>query len=180
MSTRTFEPGTVLIAHPELQDPFFGQSVILVLARGEDGGVIGANISGAPLKGPLFEGGPMPAPALLMLHAAKDSVESSRPLSATGYAVTALYPTAEGGIEPAGLLAKKPANAMVFLGYAGWGAGQLEAESQMGMWMPATMSLDDLIQAPSAERWTRAATAAGLIEPAAAAPAKPDSKPPTP
>lgn len=180
MSKVNFEPGTLLVAHPGLTDPAFGQSVILVLARGEDDGVIGANIAGNPLKGRLFEGGPMEAPLPLLLHETKENATTSRPLGDTGYAVTALFPTEDGRFEPAGLIAKKLDKSMFLLGYAGWGAGQLENEAQMGVWTPTKLSLDELMKTPSAERWARAATEAGLIAPEATAAAKPSDKPPTP
>ena len=175
MTSKDFQPGTLLIAHPQLDDPSFGRSVILVLARGEDDGVIGANIAGPALKGRLFEGGPMQAPLPLLLHEVKEGVASSRPLGDSGYAITALFPTEAGKFEPAGLIGKKLDKSMFFLGYAGWGAGQLENETQMGAWTPSKLTLDELMQTPAADRWTRAAADAGLI--ASVAPAV---KPPTP
>ena len=91
MADQTIEPGTLLVAHPELKDPIFGKSVILVLAAGEGQGTIGVNLA-AQVKGRLFDGGPCDSPAPILLHEAKEGTAESRPVGATGYAITGIFP----------------------------------------------------------------------------------------
>ena len=55
-----------------------------------------------------------------------------------------------------------PPNALVALGYAGWGAGQLEAELAQNSWL--TVPADDaiLFRTPLAERWQAATRGLGF------------------
>jgi putative AlgH/UPF0301 family transcriptional regulator len=178
-----FKPGAIFAAHPDLEDPVFGRSVMLVLSGGEGQGTIAVNLAGPALSrdGKVLDGGPESSPVLLMLHN-RAGHEPSQPVGETGYFLTALGPDAAGKLQPADLLENRPEKFHLFDGYGGWSLGQFAHERSAGAWAPVSTSLDALISAPREQRWTLAATSAGLIEPAAPqekAPATP-AKPPKP
>jgi len=55
-----------------------------------------------------------------------------------------------------------PAQALVALGCAGWGAGQLEQEIAENSWMTAPADADLLFRAPLEQRWQAAAGLVGV------------------
>jgi putative transcriptional regulator len=155
-------PGMLLVARDQIQDPRFRETVVLVLQH-EPRGTVGL-ILNRPSRLPLAEavpdqqelnkttvtlsyGGPVAPEALLVLVAAGENP----PIPAL-QVFGSLYVT---GIEPltAWLAPGRPAaNYRVFLGYAGWGTGQLDREMQAGAWQvlpadaqqPFTNQLDSL------------------------------------
>ena len=57
---------------------------------------------------------------------------------------------------------KGPENAIVTLGYAGWGAGQLESELAANTWLSGPASSKIVFEIPSDERWLAAAALLGV------------------
>ena len=55
-----------------------------------------------------------------------------------------------------------PQVALVALGYAGWGAGQLEAELQVNSWLTVDANESVLFDLPYAERWQAAVRLLGI------------------
>ncbi|MDH5727845.1 MAG: YqgE/AlgH family protein, partial [Gammaproteobacteria bacterium] len=55
-----------------------------------------------------------------------------------------------------------PDRVLVALGYAGWGAGQLENEMMANAWMSGPADLDIIFDLPVDERWQAAATHLGV------------------
>ena len=55
-----------------------------------------------------------------------------------------------------------PSRYIVALGYAGWGAGQLDQEMTGESWFPATCSADILFDVPAEKKWAAAYAAAGV------------------
>lgn len=53
-------------------------------------------------------------------------------------------------------------HALVALGYAGWGPGQLEQEMTHNAWLCTPFDPDILFQTPSEQRWTAAAALLGV------------------
>ncbi len=59
-----------------------------------------------------------------------------------------------GSMEVLRRLAERPPQDLrVFLGYAGWGEGQLELELAQGTWLVAPLSLDVVFDVPADEMW---------------------------
>ena len=155
-------PGMLLVARDQIQDPRFRETVVLVMQH-EHQGTVGL-ILNRPSRLPLAEavpdqqelnkttvtlsyGGPVAPESLLVLVAAGET-----PPTPALQIFGSLYVT---GIEPlaAWLAPGRPAaDYRVFLGYAGWGTGQLEREMQTGAWQilppdaqqPFTSQLDSL------------------------------------
>jgi putative transcriptional regulator len=134
--------GQLLVATPPLADPNFDGSVVLLLEHGEDGalGIVINRPSDASLATVLpewyahasepavvFSGGPVAPEAVIAL--ARGGHEG-----AIGWvSVLGEVGTVDVGGEPADL--DFPLDALrVFVGYAGWAAGQLEDELAHEAW----------------------------------------------
>jgi len=142
-AAETEAPAIFLIAKPELQDPNFAQSVVLVIFP-KDGGPIGVILNrptrltlqeGFPdqpqLKArtdPLFFGGPVQAGGLMFLFRGSSDTERAFPV------VGDLYLGADSGLLARLLTQKSAAVQRFFLGYAGWSGPQLEREIALGAW----------------------------------------------
>jgi putative transcriptional regulator len=57
---------------------------------------------------------------------------------------------------------KAPEKFIFALGFAGWGANQLEEELMMGSWLVAPADLDVIFHMPVIERWRAAASLIGI------------------
>ena len=141
--------GQLVVATPQLGDPNFARTVVLLLQADEDDGALGLVLNRptgtevgevlpdwAPLAaGPpvVFTGGPVQPNAAICLGrgrldgtaVASFSVLEGVPGTSVG---TVDLDAAPQDVLPA------VAQVRVFAGYAGWGAGQLEAEVEEGAW----------------------------------------------
>lgn len=135
--------GSLLVAHPNLLDPNFRRSVLYVSAHDPEDGALGIIInrpldrqvadlvSDSPPGGlggvPVFLGGPVGNNQLMF--AALEWQQGHLNLNHN-----------VGLLEAGERLTSDPASIRAFVGYAGWGAGQLEAEMQQQSWVvqPAT------------------------------------------
>ncbi|MFN2469164.1 MAG: YqgE/AlgH family protein, partial [Gaiellaceae bacterium] len=134
--------GRLLVASPALFDPNFRRSVVLVTEH-EAEGAMGLVLSrpapatvaeAAPSLEPLVEpdavvhvGGPVQPEAVLVL------AEFEAPEDSAGL-VLGDVGFVRGDFDPA-LAATSIRRARVFAGYAGWSAGQLEAELEEPSWL---------------------------------------------
>ncbi|MFC4589273.1 YqgE/AlgH family protein [Sphaerisporangium corydalis] len=142
--------GGLLVATPLLDDPNFRRGVVLILEHDEDGGTLGVMLNrpsevtvtqvlpswDALVTGPpvLFEGGPVQTDSALALASVPSGEEPLgwRRLHAGSSAVSKL-----GTVDldaPPEILAGEITQMRIFAGYAGWTAGQLEAEIREGSW----------------------------------------------
>ncbi len=129
--------GSLLLAHPSLRDPNFRRAVVLMSVHNAEGamGVVlnrplgrrlgeltGEFALGELASVPLFTGGPVQTEQLLLV---------------------AWQPHDEGfrvhfGVEPdraTQLMTEEGTQLRGFLGYSGWGAGQLEKELTQNTWI---------------------------------------------
>ncbi len=145
------EAGRLLVATPELVDPNFERTVVLLLDVDEDGSL------GVVLNRP----SPVPVGEILTawsgLVAEPDVLFQGGPVSTdSALAVARLAPGAPGGPEdpegpvgfrrlydrtgiidldaPTELFGTVLAGLRIFAGYSGWGSEQLEAEIEEGSW----------------------------------------------
>lgn len=147
--------GSLLLAHPQLRDPNFRRTVVLMSAHDTNGamGVVlnrplgrhlgelnGEFALGALASVPLFTGGPVQGEQLLLV----------------GW-----QPQTDGfrlhfGIEPeraTELVAGEGVQVRAFLGYSGWAGGQLENELKLNTWIVTDVPADLLSRAPGGEMW---------------------------
>ncbi len=147
-------PGKFLIAHRSLLDPNFTRTVVLLVRYGEDGamGLILNRPTKVPLSraldglkdaksrsDPVYLGGPVEVGGVVALLRSRDKLTDARHVFADIYLLstkTSLERALAAGADSGGLRA--------YLGYAGWGAGQLDHEIELGSWLvwrgdPATV-----------------------------------------
>lgn len=155
--------GRLLVASPDLTDPNFAHTVVLLLAHDDREGALGVVVnrpSEVEMAGALRGWGELAAPPSYVFVGGP--VE---PGSVIGLART----RADGeGVDPvldgAGVLdlARPPeeldadiVRIRVFAGYSGWGAGQVEMEIAAGGWFVVGATPDDAFSDEPGELWSR-------------------------
>ncbi|MBB6431167.1 YqgE/AlgH family protein [Algisphaera agarilytica] len=148
--------GKLLLASPEMGDPNFARSVILIVQHGPDGalGLVLNQPTGAAVGDvlsamgddaevdcgvdePLYRGGPCDGP-LMVLH--QDPVHAQELVTDGVY-----FASEREYVEPALSGAVSPVR--FYAGYSGWGAGQLEGELAQSAWSVMDASLDAVFPA---------------------------------
>lgn len=165
----------LLIAMPALADGNFRQTVTYLCEHNEQGALglivnrpldltlgdllhqIGLEPANAAIAAqPVHAGGPVQDNAVLILHRPLGRWDST--LAVTGdIGLT-------GSMDLLATIARGsgPGDYLVCLGYAGWGAGQLEQELADNAWLTASAQSDLLFELPVAERWRAAAASIGV------------------
>jgi putative transcriptional regulator len=163
-----------LIAMPGLEDPNFFHSVTYICEHGDEGamGIVINQPSDLTLRTvlehmqieaddtceriPVFNGGPVQPDRGFVLHPPGASWSSSVQVADT-VAVTTSRDILEAMARHEG-----PEHCLVALGYAGWGAGQLEQEIAGNAWLTTPADPDILFTLPAPDRWQAAATRLGI------------------
>jgi putative transcriptional regulator len=161
-----------LIAVPQLMDPNFRQSVVLLLQQGEEG-AMGLVINrdsplllrdlcrdqkivyrGRPGK-TVRSGGPVQPEQGIVLYGpehedidGQEVIEGLR-VSASTETLQQLCDLSEGRFQ-------------CYSGYAGWGPGQLEREIREGSWIVAPADPCLVLDAPSDDVWQRSLNGIGI------------------
>lgn len=150
--------GQLLIASPRLMDPNFVRSVVLMVQHGEEGALglilnrpLEITIASAweqasedpcPATGVLYQGGPCEGP-LMVVHTNEDLAQM--------HVLPGVYfSTQKEAVEQ--LVMVEPGPRKFFVGYAGWGPGQLEGEIEDGGWLTAPATPQNCF-ADSDELW---------------------------
>ena len=146
--------GSLLLAHPALKDPNFRRSVVLMSAHSEEGAM--GVVLNRPLKKKLgdLKGGPDLGPLL------QAPVFTGGPVQTDQLILVAWQYREDGfrlhfGIDPdkaRELLLEEGTLVRAFMGYSGWGAGQLETELSADTWI-VTEAPADLFSQPEEELW---------------------------
>lgn len=154
LDLHTFEP-SFLIATPQLQDPHFHQTVVLLVeynAQGAFGLIINRplnvtlaavqskKVAIAPeyLESPIWYGGPVgPNDVLCLYH-----VEHTHVPGDTGVTEEIAVAPAESLILQSATRPPQPDTFRVMAGHAGWGAKQLDEEISGGAWLVAPITTD--------------------------------------
>jgi len=155
--------GQFLLAEPALDDPNFFRTVVLLLSHDKEGAVglvinrpISATLDQAVPgflgteagKIPLRIGGPVEPNRLFIINesfSANSSWEGGAFLSTHGDYLLNAWPKLDVLERPKVLL---------FAGYAGWGAGQLEAEIDSESWKVIPAKLEDIFHEAPSDLWT--------------------------
>ncbi len=164
-----------LIAMPNLADANFARSVTLICEHTEEGsmgiminrlidlhlGDIFSQLGIAPDKArhadtAVFLGGPVQNNRGFVLHEPLGEWEST--LSVTDkFGVSTSRDILEAIAENRG-----PEKFIVALGYAGWGAGQLEHEITENSWLSGPANREIIFELPVEQRWKAAASLVGV------------------
>ena len=152
--------GQLLVAAADLIDPNFKRAVVLVTEHGDDG-ALGLVLNRpaettvadavAPLASlvdevePVYVGGPVEPGSVIVLAEFDDPDDAA----ATIFEDVGFVP----GDADLDAVASSISRARVFAGYAGWGAGQLDAELEAEGWIVEPATRDDVF-GPCDELWS--------------------------
>lgn len=165
----------LLIATPRLRNSMFERSVIQLCQYDNDGAMglmincqaelsLGDVLRQMQLESSLDEilslpvliGGPLQPERGFVLHGGTGTWESSFRISPR------LMITTSRDILAAMAVGEGPADALVVLGYSGWGPGQLESELRDNAWLTAPADTRLLFATPLENRWQAAAASIGI------------------
>lgn len=164
-----------LIAMPQLEDPNFHHTASYVCEHNDEGAM--GLIINRPMDlmmdevldhmeipveddelahTPVYFGGPVQQERGFVLHTPGGDWEATLQISDDVALTTSrdiMEEIAQG---------KGPEHFLIALGYAGWGAGQLEQEIVENTWLHGPANTHILFELPSEERWSAAAAAIGV------------------
>lgn len=160
--------GRLLAATPQLGDPNFRRTVVLIVEDDPDEGTLGVVLN-RPTEVPLdqvlepwtplasgpqvvFRGGPISPSSALALALVQGSDEPVGWRSLDGTPLMSRIGLVDLGAPPE-LLAGGITSMRVFAGYAGWGAGQLRDEIADGAWFLLPGDPADAFAADPARLW---------------------------
>jgi putative transcriptional regulator len=164
-----------LIAMPHMADPNFAQTVTYLVEHNEQGamGLVINRPNGLNLADvleqlrpdepppalcqslPIFAGGPVQTDRGFVLHPAEHSFQATLALGELALSTSqdALFAIADGS---------GPSKHLITLGYAGWEAGQLEAELADNAWLTCPADSTILFDTPFDQRLSAAAARLGI------------------
>ncbi|HEC29780.1 MAG TPA: YqgE/AlgH family protein [Gammaproteobacteria bacterium] len=175
MDTTTNLTNNYLIAMPQLNDPNFYHTATYICEHSNDGAM--GMVINRPLdlsltevleqmnicvqdeslaEVPVYSGGPVQEERGFVLHRPANKWESTVTITSELAITTSkdiLMNIAEG---------KGPEQYLVALGYAGWGAGQLERELSENAWLCGPADLSIMFKEPTGKRWEKAAQLMGV------------------
>ena len=164
-----------LIAMPGLADSNFYHTVTYICAHNEEGAM--GIVINRPLELtlnevleqmnitthsdliahiPVYQGGPVQADRGFVLH---------QPIRKWDYSIeicNAIGIATSRDILKAIANGEGPENSLVALGYAGWGAGQLEREIRDNVWFNAPADISIIFKTPTEHRWEAAVALTGV------------------
>lgn len=174
MTDARYLGGSLLLAMPGMGDPRFDHAAIAMCVHDANGALgigiatqhpdvrlhalladIGIDPGLAP-DAPIHLGGPVEPQRGFVLHSADWSVPGTLPVSGE-WSLSASLEVLRAIASGTG-----PAQWLVALGYAGWGAGQLEGEMRQHGWYAATGRARVLFDTPHERRWEMAWRADGI------------------
>lgn len=180
MQPSTSEPfdltGKLLIAMPGMGDMRFQAALILVCAHSDDGAMglivnkptadvrlfdlfeqLSITQTDAATDQPVHIGGPVEHARGFVLHGTDYESPVNTLQVPGGFGMTATQDVLEAMAQGQG-----PDRALVMLGYAGWGAGQLEDELAQNGWLTCEASERLVFDTPDARKWEAALTSLGI------------------
>lgn len=167
--------GQLLIAMPQLQDTRFERSVIYLCVHNEDGAMglvvnrlsedltfpelleqVGVELKPETVSMPIHIGGPVETGMGFVLHTndyeQANTIKVNDSISLT-HTVEILKDIADG---------QGPRQAMLALGYAGWGAGQLDDEFQENSWLSVPADEALIFEGSQQDKWQRSIAKLGV------------------
>jgi putative transcriptional regulator len=167
--------GQLLVAMPQMADPRFARSVVYLCAHSADGAMglvvnrlidsltfrslleqIGVEQAVVTDDMPVHFGGPVESSRGFVLHTA-DYVQDSTLVIEDDIALTATIDVLKAIARGQG-----PQRRVLALGYAGWGAGQLDAEIQANGWLLVPADVELVFGIDNDTKWERAIAKIGI------------------
>jgi putative transcriptional regulator len=182
-AARGFLDGQMLIASPGMQDERFSRSLIYICAHSSEGamGIVvnqpaphisfpdllvkldvipkAEKIQLPPAAGEVtvLKGGPVETERGFVLHSADFFIENSTLPIDEGVCLTATLDILKAIARGDG-----PASAILALGYAGWGAGQLENEIQQNGWLHCAADAELIFGSDTDQKYQKALRKIGI------------------
>ena len=167
--------GQILVAMPQMDDPFFARSVVYLCSHSSEDGAMGlivnktldlltidqlyAQLEIEPVMQsaqPVHFGGPVAPGQGFVLHSADYRDEGTIGIGEE-FAMTATVDILRAKGNGAG-----PRRSLVVLGYAGWGPGQLDAEIQANGWLLVAADTGLVFDTDDDSKWQRALAKLGI------------------
>jgi len=167
--------GHLLVAMPQMEDPRFARTVVYVCAHSDDGAMglvinrlidsmrfdslldhLNLDVNMSPPDLPIHFGGPVESSRGFVLHSS-DIVQESTLLIDDTVALTATTEMLEAIANDRG-----PERCVLALGYAGWGAGQLDQEIQENGWLLVPADDQLIFGRDNEAKWEGAMTKLGI------------------
>mgnify|MGYP001304697482 CR=1 FL=1 len=165
----------LLIAMPNLSDPFFSQAVVYICEHGKNGafgiiinkkyrdlrlnsffnGLVTLNNQFRKYENTVYFGGPVLFEKGLVFHKDGTKLEESIKISDSAYITSNLNILKQ-------LDDVRDPNFKLVLGHAGWSEGQLENELRNGDWLVQDANDDLLFDTPPNNLWSCAASSLGF------------------
>jgi putative transcriptional regulator len=158
--------GKILVADRKLKDPNFAQTVVLIVTYGEEEGTVGLVLnrqSDVPISELLtgvkdarnrsdtaFTGGPVEPMIVLALLRSRNGPRGAQHVAGDVWAILDQDLLAD-------TLAKHTSSndLRFYVGYAGWGPGQLEAEMDAGAWRVVRGGAETVFDTEPESLWDR-------------------------
>ena len=166
-----------LIAMPELEDPNFSRTVTLICQHDENGAlgvIINRTVDSVSINDvlkqfslpkpesghlghqPIYVGGPVHNELGLVLHRGLGDWQSTLKVGGQ-LGLTSSRDVLEAIAHSGG-----PDDCLLVLGYAGWGAGQLDFEIQQNAWRTGPADPRIIFEGEVEQRWAQAAASLGV------------------
>jgi len=157
--------GTILVADRKLKDPHFAQTLVLIVAYTEQGavGLVLNRPSDVPVsdllsgvkdarnrKDAAFSGGPVEPMSVLALLHAHEGPRGAQRIAGDIWAILDQDLLADTLSQHKG-----PDELRFYVGYAGWGPGQLEAEMEAGAWRAVRGNANTVFDTKPETLWDR-------------------------
>lgn len=171
-SVESVTPGTFLVAKPGLRDPNFARTVVLMCEHGEGGSwglvinrrtdlTFGDLLDDLPFlaapQASVYWGGPVETSRMQTLHCLRDGTPASMQVCSGVH----LGLDADGFREAVGRALMPGERLQAYVGHAGWGPGQLEAELELDSWIVCTGEASFVFGTDPQETWESVLRALG-------------------
>jgi putative transcriptional regulator len=174
LESANLAPG-LLLAMPQLADPNFSRSVVLMIEHGPQGSFGLVINHPSPIKASelleslemqwggedaavVWAGGPVSPSTGWVLH---EPIGFAQPGQGT-IAITSSISLSTSPDRLRALATQPPRCIRLLLGYSGWGPGQLEAEMSRGAWLHASADPKLVFDTPPDQMWDRAMRSLGI------------------
>jgi putative transcriptional regulator len=168
-------PG-LLLAMPQLADPNFARSVVLMIEHGEQGSFGLVINHPSPIKATelldslemswrgedsavVWAGGPVSPSTGWVLH---EPIGAAQPGAGGTIEITSTIALSTSPDRLRAIASSPPRNVRLLLGYSGWGPGQLAAEMSRGAWLHTAADHRLVFDTPADQIWDAALRTLGI------------------
>lgn len=163
MNLDNIKPGTLLVSEPYLSDENFRRTVILICEHSNShsfglvlnqpqGNILETSIENElSLELPLFLGGPVDPTVMQFVHKRPDIIPNGVALG------SGLYWAGDFEIAIRSIVNKEIEVGQIkfFIGYSGWGAGQLSREIRQNSWILGNVNREYLFETEPNKLWRK-------------------------